>query len=416
MLVAGVSAPLLAKLADIYGKKRLLLCGAGSFVAGSVLCASAPTFPVLLLGRGMQGVAVVGIIVSIGLIRDLLDPRYVPVAIGALGVGTGTGSVLGPLLGAWLIENFGFRSCFWFLAAYMFVAAVVVAVFVPETTVRIGHRLDVSGAVLLGGGAGGLIVAASWPPVRSPAAVLGVVLIVAFVLVERRKAEPLISLELLARPAMWTTLLVAMFVGGINGATSVLFPQLLRARIIDGGVVAGTGMDAGDFALYYGLPQGIAGCCCGLVAGWMSRRFAPRTALIVAVTALTAAVSVVAVGPMDSRVLVVPVAVLMGMGVGMYFASSANLVVEAVPATSQSISQSMKNTVEAICGAVASAAAGASVAAHLVVTDTATRAVALGADGFRTAFLACALAGGLAVVVAVAMPTGRTPATGGVAR
>lgn len=415
MLVAGVTAPVLAKLADIHGKKKLLLCGAASFMVGSFACAIAPTFPVLLVGRGLQGVAVVGVVVSIGLIRDLLPPRYVPVAIGAIGVGTGTGSILGPLLGGWFIDNLGFRACFWFLLAYMAVAAAIVATIVPETPVRIRHRLDLLGAVLLGLGVGALIVAAVRPDLRVPSAVAGVVMLVGFVQAERRTSEPLMSMTLLARPAVWTTLVAALFIGVISGATSVLFPQLLRSPAQPGESGSGMGFDAVEFALYYGLPQGIAGCACGFVAGWISRRHAPRTALIVAAGLLTCAVSLTAAGLADSHGMVVLVGALMGAGIGMYYSGSANLIVEAVPANTQSVSQSMKNTAEAVAGSFASAAVGAILAAHVLTVDPTTRQAVFSTSGFHTAFLLCSASGVLALLVAVAMRTGRTPATGGVA-
>ncbi|EGD55663.1 MFS transporter [Gordonia neofelifaecis] len=406
MLIAGISAPVLSKLADIHGKKRLLLCGAGSFMVGSLICALAPNFPALLLGRGLQGAAVVGVVVSIGLMRDLLPPSQVPIALGAMGVGTGTGAVLGPLLGGWLIDSYGFRACFWFLLGYMALAALLVLVVVPESPVRASHRLDVPGALLVGLGVGAVIVASVEPSVRWPAIACAAVLLGAFVAVERRTAEPLISLDLLATPAMRSLLMLGACVGAINAATGVLFPQLLRMPLTDGGLL----FDAGQYALYFGLAQGLVGCACGFVGGWLSRRYAPRAGMLLAISALTLAVGLSAAGLVDSRPAVVLVGVLMGIGTGSYFSSSANLVVDSVPANVQSVSQSMKNTTEAMFGATVSAVVGAVIASH-VVTGVAGRAI--DPAGFTVAFVLCAVIAVVGLAITVFMRAGRAPARGG---
>ena len=99
--------------------------------------------------------------------------------------------------------------------------------FVPETPVRVSHRIDYLGALLLGVGVGLLIYASAFSGYRIGAIVGGLVLIGLFIAVERRTAEPLISLNLLRRPAVLLTLLLACMVGLIFNSNVALIAQMI---------------------------------------------------------------------------------------------------------------------------------------------------------------------------------------------
>lgn len=413
LLVSAVVLPLLAKWGDIRGKKLALLAGTGLFTVGAVICALAPSYPVFLIGRGLGSFSMAGSVISYGLVRDLLPAKWVPIGIGGLGTGIGVSAVLGPLIGGVLIDGFGFRSVFWFLLGYAVVTGALVLAFVPESRVRIGHRLDLTGAALLGIGAGLLIYASAATSWRIVAGLLGAVLLVAFVLVERRKSQPLISMRLLARPALSLTLVVAGLVGFAVGAEAVLMPLLLRTPALPGN--RGLGMSATGYAMNFALVMGVCSAVCGIVAGYLSRRYGARHALLVSTASWAAGCALVAAGVVDGDWMVRLVAVLIGFGQGFYYASTANLVIDAVPAKAQGISASMKYTVEQGVGAIAGAVVGAVIATDIVRVIPASGEIVYGLGGFRTAFVLLAAAGALAMVVTALMRHGRSPATGGAA-
>ncbi|WP_027944597.1 MFS transporter [Amycolatopsis taiwanensis] len=413
LLVSAVVVPLLAKWADIRGKKLTMLGGTGVFLVGNVLCALAPTYPVFLLGRGLTSFGMVGSVISYGLIRDLLPPKWVPIGIGGLGTGIGVGAVIGPLVGGTLTDSFGFRSVFWFMICYAGVIGALVLVFVPESRVRIRQRLDFVGATLLGIGVAALIYASIVPSARIVAGVLGILLIVLFVIVERRTDQPLVSMRLLARPALSMTLLNSGLVGFIVGAQGVLLPLLLRTPALPGR--GGLGLSAIGYAVNFSLVMGTCSAVCGFLAGLVSKRSGARHALLVSTAGWTVPMVLLAAGVINDNWLVRLVALLMGIAQGFYYASTANLIIDAVPAKMQGISASMKYTVEQGIGSIAGAVAGAVIATDIVQVVPGTGAIVYGSTGFRIAFGLLAVAGALAVVVVLLMRHGRTPATGGAA-
>ncbi|NKY33212.1 MFS transporter [Nocardia speluncae] len=415
LLVAGCFVPILGKLADVHGKKKVLLCNSAAFLAGTMLCAIAPVFPLFLLGRALQGFGLVAPVICYGLVRDLIPSKWVPLGIGGIGVGIGASSLIGPLLGGWLIDTHGFRSNFWVLFVYSAVVVAAVVACVPETTVRIAHRIDYPGAALLGFGATSLIVGAVRPDLRVFGFTLGIVLLIAFVLVERRIAQPLISMKLLARPGVWMTLLVAGAYGVLNGTSAALLPQLLRLPSIPGNDESGLGMTATQYSLYYGMPAGLVAAFCGIFGGWAARRFAPRSVGLFGMAAAVCASLLIGLGFVGSFGMVIVYGLVFGVANGLYYVSSTNLLIEAVPANTQAVSSSMKFTSEQVVSALASAYLGVLVGSYILMVNPKTGQPIPSEQGFEYAYLICGGFAALAFVVMLMMRHGRTPASGGVA-
>lgn len=414
-VVSSVCLPIMGKLADIHGKKRILVVTSIVFAAGCALCALAPSFWQLLVGRALQSTFVIVYVVSYGLVRDLLPPRLVPLGVGTIGVGTGVSAVIGPVLGGFLIDNYGFRSVFWFLLCYDLTVAALVFLLVPESPVRIRHRLDLFGGALFGLSMGAFVFAA----VNHQSAIIsvfaGLALLALFIAVERRHPEPLISLPLLTRPSVWLTLVAAgMTAFCATGISSVLMPQMLRTPHVPGLADYGMGMSALQYGSSFGLVFGIVGAICGFLAGWASRRYSPRTALLVSIAALASGTALILTGWVTGPAPIAVTAALMGVGLGFLYAGANNLIIEAVPATVQGVSTSLLYTAMGVMNAVSTAVVGAITASHQVPLNWAGHHLTVvTADGFRIAYLV--LLGGCiaALVIALIMRHGRAPATGG---
>ncbi|MGO4204094.1 MFS transporter [Rhodococcus sp. TAF43] len=117
-LTGATLMPLIGKASDKIGKKRVILGLAGVFVLGSVVCATADSFAVLLAGRALQGVLVGIVALSYSLVRDIMPRDFVPVALGMVATGIGMSAVAGPFIAGWLIDGFGFHGIFWFMAIH----------------------------------------------------------------------------------------------------------------------------------------------------------------------------------------------------------------------------------------------------------------------------------------------------------
>ncbi|MCA1004985.1 MFS transporter [Rhodococcus hoagii] len=415
LLVGGVVVPIIGKLADVYGKKKVLLSAGATFLVGTLVCATVTSYPLFLVGRGLQACGLASSVVCYGLVRDLIPSRWVPLGVGGIGVGIGASALIGPLLGGWLIDSYGFRSAFWFLLAYAAAVIVAIAILVPESTVRIAHRVDYVGAALLGLGASSLILGANNEDLRTVALIVGAVLLVVFVLAERRIEQPLISMSLLARPGVWMTLAIAGSYGVVNGANGALLPQMLRAPAIPGNDDSGLGFSALGYALHYGLPQGLAAAGCGLLAGWIARKYSPRLAMLLGMVGALAGSLLVGFGLVTTAGMAIVLGFFMGVAAGFFYSSSTNLLIEAVPANTQAVTGSMKFTSEQVVSALSSAFLGVVVGNYILMLNPKTGQPIPSMEGFHYAYLVCAVASVVAIGVTLAMKHGRTPATGGLA-
>ena len=164
LLTGTAVTPLYGKLADIHGRRVLMLAAIGIFVAGSVACALAPSMTALVLARGVQGLGGGGLMaLAQTIIADIVSPRERGRYQGYIGAVFATSSVGGPVLGGFLTEHIDWSLIFWInlplgLVALGMTSSVLRRVpFHPRK-----HRLDIIGALLMMSAAVALLLALSW--------------------------------------------------------------------------------------------------------------------------------------------------------------------------------------------------------------------------------------------------------------
>ncbi|MEU1570835.1 MFS transporter [Streptomyces collinus] len=222
LLAATAATPLWGKLGDQYGRKRLFQTAIVIFLVGSALCGAAQDMAQLIAFRALQGLGGGGLIVlSMAIVGDLVSPRERGRYQGLFGAVFGATSVLGPLLGGLFTQHLSWRWVFYVNLPVGVVALAVIAavLHLPRTARR--HVIDYLGTFLIAAVATCLVLVASlggatwawgsWQVVGL--AVLGVVLAIAFVAVERRAAEPVLPLKLF-RVRTFTLAAVISFVVG----------------------------------------------------------------------------------------------------------------------------------------------------------------------------------------------------------
>jgi EmrB/QacA subfamily drug resistance transporter len=228
-------------MGDRYGRRRMFLTGIVLFLAASLACAAAPTLPIILAARAVQGM---GAALLMPNSLALLGAGFQGEAKGqAIGTWAGVGalaSAIGPVLGGWLVETLGWRSIF-LLNLPIGAAAIWLAwAYVPESrNQRPGARLDTAGALLITGALGLLtwaLTAASRPgggstPVLA-AAGAGAILLAAFFRVEVRRGEnALMPLFLMREASFIGVTLLTFFLYAALGGLIVLLPfVLIRAN------------------------------------------------------------------------------------------------------------------------------------------------------------------------------------------
>ena len=230
-----------ARLGDMFGRRRLFLIGSAGFTVMSAACSAAPSMGVLIVFRVLQGsFGALMVPQGFGMLKEVFDEDEMTKVFGAYGPMLGLSTLAAPILAGALIEanlwGIGWRLVF-LINVPIGIAAFVGAVRVlPRTVAHPGIRLDTGGMVLIGAGLTAIIYpliqgrAAGWPAWTFVSLAAGAILIVVFVLWERRlHGDPLIEPGLLANRTYTSGLLVGFaFFGAFGGLLLCvsLFAQL----------------------------------------------------------------------------------------------------------------------------------------------------------------------------------------------
>lgn len=253
LLTQAVTVPLYGKLADVVGRRPIMFFGIGTFLLGSVLCGVAWSMPVLIAFRAVQGIGA-GAIQPIGMtvVGDLYTVEERARVQGYLASVWGIAAVLGPTLGGVFAEYLTWRWIFFVNLPLGAVATWMLVRHFVEQVERRSHRLDYLGAGLLMAGCSlvilGLLeggVAWAWTSATSVLVLAaGVALVVAFVLVERRAAEPVLPLWVFSRRILVGGNVAALAVGAITLGLSSYVPTYVQGVLGTGPLVAGLALAA----------------------------------------------------------------------------------------------------------------------------------------------------------------------------
>lgn len=241
ILAIAIVMPLYGKFGDLWGRRWPFLIAIGLFTLASAGAGFSQSFGELVVWRGLQGLGGGGLmILSQAIIADIVSAKDRGKYMGPMGALFGISAVIGPLLGGAFTDHADWRWCFW-INIPIGVAAFVTAWFTLKLpTHRSGKKIDVAGIVFLVLATSGLILTTSWESIsgtrgydwtdgRLLALLVGtVVSAVAFVLVERRAAEPLLPLHLFKNPTFAIATSVGLIIGMGMFAALAFLPTFLQ--------------------------------------------------------------------------------------------------------------------------------------------------------------------------------------------
>ncbi len=317
LLAQAVSVPVYAKVADMFGRKPVILLGIGLFLAGSILCGFAWSMPALIAFRAVQGLGAGAVQpMSITIVGDIYSLAERAKVQGYLASVWGISAVVGPTLGGVFSEWISWRWIFFVNIPMCFLAGSMLLRKFHEKVTRTPHRVDYLGASLLTVGCSLLILglleggsAWSWnSPVSVTIFLVGMLSLVAFVLVERTAAEPVLPLWVFRRRVLVGGSAVSLMVGAVLLGLTSYVPTYAQVVLGAGPLVAG-------FAL------------ATLTVGWpIAASFAGRlylrvgfrtTALIGGVIALAGTGLIATLGAHSSIVSVGVYCFVVGLGMGL---------------------------------------------------------------------------------------------------
>jgi MFS family permease len=279
LLSSSVLTPLLGKLGDMYGKKRVMVVCLVIFGGGSLAAAAGGSLAWLVACRVVQGAGAAVFPLAFGIIRDEFAAEQRGVAIGLMSSVFGMGGGLGLVGSGFVLDELSWQWLFVIGGAPVLGAAALIWAFVPESPVRRGGRPDFLGAAVFSAALVALLLAVTkgeqWGwfslPVMSLFAA-SVLAGVAWIAIERRVPEPLVDLRTLAKPAMALTNAATVLVGFSLTAFFVLMPAFVQVTTF--------GYDASltEAGLYF-IPSAVAMIVCGPAAGWLGTRYGHAVAL-----------------------------------------------------------------------------------------------------------------------------------------
>ena len=241
-LVANtIAAPVYGRLADIYGRRTLMLVALVTYMCGSIGCASAPNMTVLTLFRCLQGLGGGGLMtLSQALIGESVPARERGHFQGHLATMIVLGSTIGPVAGGFLTQWFGWRSIF-LVTLPLTLLAMALVLRLPKRPGAGGRiAFDGLGLVLLAGFVTPLLVAMEQIKRLNPEAMgiiaglvaLSVAALVALIWQEKRAAAPLLPIGLLKLPAIWRSNAMSGFAGASLTSQMTFLPLYLQ--VVDG--------------------------------------------------------------------------------------------------------------------------------------------------------------------------------------
>lgn len=404
LLAGAVATPVIGRLGDLYGKRRMMLICTVPLIVGSIVCALSGALLPMIIGRALQGLGGGLVPLGISVMRDLIPPRRLHSSIAIMSASMGIGGALGLPFAAAVAENSNWRVLFWVTAVLSVVAAVLIAVVIPANPDDgTPGRFDVLGALGVGVGLVCLLLAVSkgadwgWGSGEIVGLfVVSVVVLAAWGWWELRTRDPLVDLRVNARRQVLLTNVASIVVGFAMYAQSLILPQLLQ-------LPESTGYGLGQSMLAMGLwmaPSGLMMMAVSPIGGRISSVYGPKVTLFIGCLVLAAGygASMLLMGSAWGLMMVTAIC---GAGIGLAYGAMPALIMSGVPQSATASANSVNTLMRAFGTSVSAAVVGV-VLSHMTIQ---VGGYALPTEaGFRTGLLIGCGVAVIAALVTLAIP------------
>lgn len=376
LLPAGVAS-------DRFGRRRVFLIGLLAFGIASIACGMAPTGPVLIGARIVQGVgAAILVPGSLALINSTIDAADRGRAVGLWAGMSGVTTALGPFLGGWLVDAVSWRWVFWINIPLVVAAVWAAARHLPADTPTTSARFDLvdSAAIVLAlsGITYALIEgpAGNWPPLTVIAGIIGVLSLVVFVWHSRRVPQPLVAPQIFASREFTGVNLTTLFVYAALGGGMFLLTLQLQQTLGYSAFAAGAATVPMTIIMMIGSP----------LMGSVTDRIGARLPMTIGSFIAGAGVGMMALIAPGTGFLtmVFPAVIVFGVGMAILVTPLTTAMLASVPGEDAGAASGINNAISRVAGLLAVAALPA------IAGITAGPGEPLG-PGYNIAMVACAV-------------------------
>ncbi|WP_337993587.1 MDR family MFS transporter [Lysinibacillus sp. CNPSo 3705] len=234
MLATAVSTPIYGKLADLFGRKKVLLIGATIFLVGSALCGVVTSMEQLIVFRALQGIGAGAIMpITMTIMGDLYsEVKDRAKAQGWISAVWGVSGVIGPLVGGFLVDSLSWRYIFFLNVPFGIIACLMIVIYYKESIKPAKHHIDYLGATVFSLSTIALLYALltgsskqNWGDITIIGLLIfAAVAFVIFLLIERKSPEPLIPLALFSNRTLSIINILTLISGAMIISITMYLP------------------------------------------------------------------------------------------------------------------------------------------------------------------------------------------------
>jgi EmrB/QacA subfamily drug resistance transporter len=402
LLSACILTPVIGRLGEVAGKKRMMLASLATFAAGTLVCAVAGNLGELVAGRVIQGAAGGIYPLAFAIIRDRLPRERVPGGIGLVSSLLGIGGGLGLVLPGPIMTRLSYQWLFWLSLIVIAAAFVLAARYIPaDGPAEARARVPWRSCLLMAAGLSPVLIAVSesatwhWGNIRTLGLLLlGAGALLAWGRAEARSKNPLVDMSLMRLRGVWTANAAAMMIGVGMYASFLIIPELVQTPVRLGYGFGASVTGAGLFM----LPTAAVQLLLGPLSGRLHRRFSLRAQLIAGQLGCAAGFAGLAMWH-DARWQVYAATTVLGVGFWLCLVALPNQVVSAVPAARTGSATAVNTVVRNAGGAL-----GGQLAAAIIVSSAHAGTGAPAASGYIGALILCGAATCVGAFIACATP------------
>ena len=368
LLVGAVTTPIIGRLGDLYGKKKVLLATMVIYIIALLGCSISWNLESLLFFRAVQGIGLGMFPLAFGIVRDTFPKEQVPVAIGIISAMFSVGVSIGLLGGGFIVSTFSWRYSFYIVAPLFAILAIASYFLIKDEHRETSGSIDYLGAGFLGLGVLSLLLGLTegenlgWSSFTIIGLfIISIIALANFGLWQTMSRDPIIRLRLLKNRGLLGSNLTALFVG----MGMFLMFQTLPFFLLSPKAVGGLELENAFIVGLYIFPAAAVQLIFAPLAGRIGRSIGHFTVLIIGMGVMALSF-IVLVLLHSSEVEILVSMVVAGIGMGFSMVPLINIVALASPKKDFATASGMNTLFRVVGGSIGPVLASAILASYVV--------------------------------------------------